>query len=143
MRRWLLLAALPQMAAHKPSELATLSIVRAHFCERLARCARIPEHNEAFLMGLFSLLDALIDRPLDEALSHVKLAPALTNALLGVSTEADPFSSLFQLVRCYEMADWGAVHRFAAQLQLPVSEVSEAYLDATRRADDMLSEVVN
>jgi HDOD domain len=58
-RRWVA-ATLPMLATDKPGELATLSIVRARFCERLIRLAGIGQQNEAFLMGMFSLLDALI-----------------------------------------------------------------------------------
>jgi EAL and modified HD-GYP domain-containing signal transduction protein len=62
-RHWAVLAALPMMAKDKPGELITLSLVRARFCERLAGLARIAPPNLAFLMGLFSLLDGLIDLP--------------------------------------------------------------------------------
>ena len=61
---------LAMLATDKPGELATLSIVRARFCERLMQLAGITQQNEAFLMGMFSLLDALLDRPLNEALAR-------------------------------------------------------------------------
>ncbi len=40
-------------------------------------------HGDAFLLGMFSLLDALIDCPLDEALREADLGPGITEALLG------------------------------------------------------------
>jgi c-di-GMP-related signal transduction protein len=135
-RRWATLAALPLLAADKPSELVTLSIVRAHFCECVARLVDIPEHEAAFLLGLFSLLDALIDRPLDEALSQVRLAPAIANVLLGVSPEADRFTMLYRLARCYEAEDWDAVETLAAQLRIPASAIGEAYLVAVQRGSE-------
>ena len=72
-RRWVALATLPMLATSKPGELVTLSIVRARFCERLAQLGGIAQHGDAFMMGMFSLLDALVDCPLDEALREVDL----------------------------------------------------------------------
>jgi EAL and modified HD-GYP domain-containing signal transduction protein len=141
MRRWIILAALPQMAADKPSELALLSIVRGQFCQRIAECAGLPEHNGAFLVGLFSLLDALIDRPLDQALAEVKLAPALTDVLLGVGPLSAPLASVYKLARSYESGDWDSVQEFAAQLDVPVSTISDAYVDSTRWANDLLRQI--
>ena len=71
LRRWITIATLPALAATKPSELVTLSLVRARFCERLAEliCETLPER--AFLIGIFSLLEALIDEPLETALAKM------------------------------------------------------------------------
>ncbi len=143
MRRWILLATLPRMTENKPSELATLSVVRAHFCECVAQLAEIPKHEEAFLMGLFSLLDALIDRPLEEALSQVRLAPTIANVLLGVTLDTDQLTILYHLTRCYEAGDWASVDALAGQLRLGATAVGDAYLDATRWSAELLMQAVD
>jgi EAL and modified HD-GYP domain-containing signal transduction protein len=92
-------------------------------------------------VGLFSLLDALIDRPLDQALAEVKLAPALTDVLLGVGPLSAPLASVYKLARSYESGDWDSVQEFAAQLDVPVSTISDAYVDSTRWANDLLRQI--
>ncbi len=69
LRKWIVLATLARTAEDKPSELIRHSLVRARFCESVARLAHKGLEQSAFLTGLFSLLDALIDRPLEETLS--------------------------------------------------------------------------
>jgi len=76
-RKWVSIAALPTIAADKPGELMRKSLVRARFCELLAQASGQGLEDQAFLLGLFSLLDALLDRPLDEVLKEVGLAPEL------------------------------------------------------------------
>jgi c-di-GMP-related signal transduction protein len=86
LRRWITLAMLPRLAENKTAELVTHFLVRARFCEAAIVLTGEPLAEHAFLMGLFSLLDALVDRPLEELLVAVGLAPPIMAALL----ETDP-----------------------------------------------------
>jgi len=133
-RQWVVLAALPAMAAGKLGELITHSLVRAAFCERVARAAGLSEYKLGFLMGLFSLLDALIDMPLQEALNQMSVVPAITRPLLGTSREHDAFGNVYELVRQYEAGDWAGVAAAASRLKIQVSAVSQAYAEATHWA---------
>jgi EAL and modified HD-GYP domain-containing signal transduction protein len=137
-RRWAALATLPRLATDKPGELATLSIVRARFCESLIKLAGISLQDEAFLMGMFSLLDALLDRPLDEALHSVGAGPDITKALLGTASEENTLSRTYRLSRCYELGDWDKVENLAQACGLPASAVGDAYVEAALWAKQML-----
>jgi c-di-GMP-related signal transduction protein len=137
-RHWAVLAALPPLAKDKPGELVTVSLVRARFCELIAGLARIAQHDLAFLMGLFSLLDALTDLPLPEALAKVHAAPAITGALTGTAPPGDPHLNVYQLVCRYEAGDWDAVTALAATLDIQTSPVAEAYAEATFWAQQAL-----
>jgi len=139
-RRWAMLATLPMLAADKPGELATLSVVRARFCERLIELAGIRSQNEAFLMGMFSLLDALLDRPLDEALRAVSLGPEVTQALLGTAGEESVLSKIYRLTRRYELGDWDEVERLAQGCGFPASAAGNAYVEATLWAERVLQQ---
>jgi c-di-GMP-related signal transduction protein len=137
-RRWAALATLPMLATDKPGELAKLSIVRARFCERLMQLAGITQQNEAFLMGMFSLLDALIDRPLNEALPLVSLGSDITQALLGTAPADDVLSKIYRLTRRYEQGDWDEVEELARGCGFPGSAAGDAYVEATLWAERML-----
>jgi c-di-GMP-related signal transduction protein len=138
LRRWVALATLPMLATDKPGELAKLSIVRARFCEHLMKLAGITRNGEAFLMGMFSLLDALLDRPLDEALLSVSLRSDITEALLGTAPDEDVLSRIYRLTRRYEQGDWDEVEKLALECGFPAMAAGKAYEEATFWADRML-----
>lgn len=138
LRHWVVLATLPMLATDKPGELITLSVVRARFCERLVQLAGITLRNEAFLMGMFSLLDALLDRPLDEALQAVSLGPEITEPLLGTASEQNKLSIIYRLTRRYEQGDWDDVELLSKACGFPALAAGEAYAAATLWAERML-----
>jgi EAL and modified HD-GYP domain-containing signal transduction protein len=90
-------------------------------------------------MGMFSLLDALIDQPLDEAVRSVDLGPQITEALLGIAPDGSFLARLHQLVLCYEHAEWDAVERLSSACGIPFLQTGAAYLEST----DWASEVVH
>jgi len=130
-RHWIALAALPLLAQNKPQELVSHSLVRARFCESLAEAAGLAEPTRAFLMGLFSLLDALLDVSLEEALNQAKIGLGIREILLGTASESDSHSTLYRLVRSYERAEWDIVRDLAVKLKLPGNAVVDAYAAAT------------
>jgi EAL and modified HD-GYP domain-containing signal transduction protein len=130
-RHWVALAALPELAKNKPGELVTHSLLRASFCERLAKLSIGPESRQGFLMGLFSLLDALIDLPLDEALRQAGVGPVITTALLGTGAEPGVLREIYSLARSYEQCDWPAASATAAKRKIEQSGINQAYSDAT------------
>jgi EAL and modified HD-GYP domain-containing signal transduction protein len=137
-RHWAVLAALPPLAKDKPGELVTMSLVRARFCELIAGLARIGQPNVGFLMGLFSLLDALTNLSIEEALAKVHAAPAITGALTGTAPPGDLHLNVYQLICRYEAGDWERVTALAATLDIQTSKIAEAYAEATFWAQQAL-----
>ena len=129
-RRWVALVTLPMLATDKPSELVKLSLVRARFSERLAELGHIGSPNEAFLMGMFSLLDALIDQPLEEALRSIDLGRGITEALLGIATNEDFLACLYRLTCSYELGNWEETERLSRSCGIPLATIGQAYLDS-------------
>ncbi|MGA2116982.1 MAG: HDOD domain-containing protein [Bryobacteraceae bacterium] len=142
-RRWAGLTTLPRLAVDKPGELATLAIVRARFCESLIKLAGSWLTDEAFLMGMFSLLDALLDQPLDVALRSVGLGPEITRALLGTSSDESTLSRTYHLSRVYERGDWDQVEILAQAYGVQAPAVRDAYVEATSWANQMLNAAGN
>lgn len=136
-RKWIAIAALPVIADDKPGELITKSLVRGRFCELLGQASGEGVEDQAFLVGLFSLLDALLDRPLDDALGELGLAPPLDAVLRGQAPEDSVLNTIYTLVRRYEMADWDEVERLAGQLGTPAELVGAAYREALPWADEV------
>ena len=137
-RRWAALATLPALATNKPGELSTMSLVRARFCEQMAlRSGFASASNDAFLVGLFSLLDALVDRPIGEALQELRLPPAIADVLLGKDSAPQPLLRLHELIRSYEDGNWSRVETLTQECHLPNGAVREGYLEAASWAGEI------
>lgn len=139
LRRWITIATLPALSGKKPGELVSLSLVRARFAERLAELTGTAPADQAFLIGIFSLLDALIDEPLETALGNMDLSPEVTKALLGLSDEDDILAGLYRLIVCYELGQWDEVSGLAARWKIPFAAVGAAYLESTTWAAEVMT----
>jgi c-di-GMP phosphodiesterase len=80
LRRWASLTAFAGLA-HERSELARTALVRARFCE-LADHGQTATAPERFTLGLFSVMDALTDSTLEDALAALPFPPAMRDALI-------------------------------------------------------------
>jgi EAL and modified HD-GYP domain-containing signal transduction protein len=120
------LIALATMGNDKPGELLVTAVVRGRFGEVLApKLALADRGADLFLMGLFSVIDALMDRPLPELLNAVALADDIKQALTGHSGR---FHSVHQLVTAYERGDWNGVARLSQALRLDETDLQSCYL---------------
>ena len=137
-RRWVTIATLPRLAGNKPGELVACALIRARFGERLAQLARDPAYSAAYLVGLFSLLDALLDRPLEEALRDIGLTPALRDVLLGTAPVIETLPRVHHLVQSYETGQWETVQALTHELGLTAAEVCSAYVQSTQWVNEVL-----
>src|ERR1700722_9112852 len=138
LRKWIALATLTRTAEDKPSELIRHSLVRARFCESVARLTERGLDQSAFLTGLFSLLDALMDRPLEETLAAMCLAPEIAAVLNGQAPAGGSLAGVYQLALAYEAADWPRVEQIAEQLKVPVASLTEVYCASANWASQVL-----
>ena len=140
-RKWIALATLPALAKDKPNEIVVHAMVRARFCELLAALARPPACTaDAALIGMFSLLDAIIDRPLQQIVNEMHLSPAISDALLSEAESDNSFAWILQLVLNYEAANWDTVAELALKLRMEVAEVGSIYLEALRWSTELFRE---
>lgn len=117
-KNWIALVALAGMGDDKPEELAVQAIVRAKFCQTLGPYAGLGRKSEdLFLLGLLSLIDSFLDRPLAEILKEIPIDDEIRKTLLGADS---PFSTLYRFVLAYEKGEW---EKLAPQrLQLGIDE---------------------
>src|SRR5579871_533034 len=80
-RRWISVLAVVAMASDKPHELIRTALTRAFFCEALALFLATPaQSSDLFLLGLLSVTDAILDRPMEQILATLPIAPAVREA---------------------------------------------------------------
>jgi EAL and modified HD-GYP domain-containing signal transduction protein len=92
LKRFIMLMIISEMSTNKPQELVRLAIVRAKFCELLATASgRFGKQNNLFLLGLFSLLDAMLDTPIDSLLEELPIDDLIKQALIKESGPWRPY----------------------------------------------------
>jgi c-di-GMP-related signal transduction protein len=140
LRRWASLVTLTMLASDRPSEVVVSSLVRAKFCEGLAALAgMVSESSELFLTGMFSMLDALIGRPIAELLEPLNLSQDIRIALtVGGNRHGD----ILKLVLVYERANWGEVSVLADKLSIPEEVVPGIYRQSVEWADQIFESQV-
>jgi EAL and modified HD-GYP domain-containing signal transduction protein len=132
-RKWASLVLLTFMGVDKPPEIIVRSLIRGQMCERLARDAGLGGHeSELFLMGMFSLLDVLIGRPLEDILEAMNLTEGVKTSLLGGESA---YSRLYRLVVSYESGDWVKVSEIVQDSGFDPERILQVYVDAVDWAD--------
>ena len=127
-KKLILLLSAGILAKDKPQELIRIAIIRAKFCELMTE-KTMPELADAgFMVGLFSLLGAILDAPLEKILATLPLAPEGVSAL----THDRPSSLKYILnaVSCYEQGSWYNTKRNAEMVRVNYDEVSGFYQSA-------------
>jgi EAL and modified HD-GYP domain-containing signal transduction protein len=87
LRKWVSLVGAISLAGPRSAELIRMGLVRARFCEMFAEQRGLPS-TDFFLTGLFSLLDAILDRPLSRVIEQIPISKLCRDALTGVPNEA-------------------------------------------------------
>ncbi|OLQ78172.1 histidine kinase [Photobacterium proteolyticum] len=115
-------------AIDKPKELYSLSLQRARMCEMLAVSSQLAvEKDKAFLTGLFSLLDALLDTSLEQLLTLLPLEPDVREALLN---HQGALGQILALLDAYEQADWEKISAYCQVLGIGEELVAKSYQHA-------------
>jgi EAL and modified HD-GYP domain-containing signal transduction protein len=129
-RRWASVLVLSVLAADRPAELLELSLVRARFCEQLAPEVGFGGRGfDLFLVGLLSLMDAVMQRPLVELLREVSLPTDLVQALTPTAT-SNRMRAVLELAIAYERAQWEQVDQTCLQLGAAPNRLPLFYQDA-------------
>lgn len=111
-------------------ELIKISFQRATLCQELAKESE-PLHgmpsSDAYLLGMFSTLDVLLEVPMEAILKELTLSEELNEALLH---HTGLYGQLLSLCIAYEKAEWVRMNECAKQLQIPEECISQKYIEA-------------
>jgi len=132
-RQFITLIATAELAAGKPTELIRTSIVRAKFCERIAAAQPAAQDaGERFLLGLFSMIDGILDIPMADVLAKLPLSANITSALSG---SGGPLGQVLDLVKAYESGRWDRIASISEALGIDEKLLPGLYLEALGWAD--------
>ena len=136
-RRWATVWSLAELKAGQSNEAMALALIRARCCELAGSAMGGPDWGaEMFLLGLCSLLDVVLERPMELALADVHLSAEVRNALMGRAGKA---RSLLNAVIAYERADWARASSIAKSLGIADEVLANAYASALPWAYELSS----
>jgi EAL and modified HD-GYP domain-containing signal transduction protein len=133
-RRIATLAITSELCSDQPSEVLRMAFVRGRFCELAAvLCALDP--TEQYLLGMLSLLPAMLLVPMEELTPALPLRDEIRRAL---EAEANQERNLLQWLECHERGDWAACDVIAHANGLNEEEVAVCYAEAVAWAEEAL-----
>lgn len=133
---WIYLIILRSISYGQSSDLVSVSLQRAKMLEELALEFKTPKkRSEFFITGLFSLIDILTNKPLEEAVENLSLSSEIKNAI--VSKEGTLGKSL-ELIIAYESGNWVEFELICKQLKLRVNSVIQNYFQSLDWAKNTL-----
>lgn len=137
--RWIRMATTLVMGRDKSSDLVLASMVRARFCELIAPKVKNVD-SDLFLMGMLSLMDAILEVPIGVVIEKLSLDPNTKAQLLGGKTHVEtPLSPIYDLMIAREAGDWQKVTGLGKKLDLSLYFINSAYNEAMRWAHQMTS----
>jgi EAL and modified HD-GYP domain-containing signal transduction protein len=133
-RKWASVWAMAGLGEGDPSGVIAMSLVRARCCEYLSEMMPQREGAGYFLLGLCSLLDVILRRPMNIAIGDLPLPQPVHEALLGRQNLA---RTILDTVVHYERGEWEAAYAGADQLNVHGDLLPDIYADALRWARDL------
>ena len=104
-----------------------MCIIRARFCELIAKSVAPSQANSAFLTGLFSLLDAILDRPMEQLLTRLPFPDSIKAALMQ---EKNTLHYILETVKAYESGSWWAMEQAVVFINIKSDLLPKLYRDA-------------
>ena len=119
----------------KPEELLSLALIRAKMCESLAQHSKL-NSDAGFLIGLFSILDALFDKDMPLITKELPLKEDIKSAL---EQKNGPLGDILGITIAYEQADWESDFLSSAKSG---GILTTAYMGAIKWSQDVKAQLL-
>jgi EAL and modified HD-GYP domain-containing signal transduction protein len=133
-RRWATLSILADLD-DKPHELTMTALVRARFCERAGEQLGIAKPGELFTLGMFSVIDAMMDAPMPEVLASLPFPADMREALINHRGEKG------LLLECVATLESGELDRATTIVSRASELYTESLIWANGAADSLFGEI--
>ena len=135
-KKWLSLILMSKISDEKPNELIVTAMTRGKMCELLAEKINPEIQPQMFIIGLFSVLDALMDTPMIDLLDTVILSVPIKLALMDQAGEQ---GEILKMVLNYEQLSWDELINSSASTK----DLVESYIEAVNWADQSIKALAN
>ena len=142
-KKWVSLVSLNNLKSNKPDELIITSLIRANFLEKLVlKAGKHDKTQEAFILGMFTVVDALLDKPMEEILEEFPIDNEIKTALIArqnkIKTEEKNFYyNIINILDSLENAKWDNLSNLCKEMKLEENEIATLYKSALEIADDI------
>ena len=138
-RKWSALVSLQDMGVDKPDELMVQALIRARMAESMsAPCGLRGYGSDLFLMGMFSVLDALLDAPMRTILEKMPINEQIKTALLG---SPGRFRTVYDMILHYERGDWGSFSVKAHELGIEEKIIPGIFNESLKWANQAFASI--
>lgn len=128
LKKWINTVVTEVLYSDNASELTRLSLLRARFAENLAEVFGLAmQKDELFLLGLFSVIDVILEKPMAEALEMIQVSKSISEALISGSGKLAP---IYEFIVKYEAADWNEISRILLLKNIDMDLIHDAYMEA-------------
>ena len=140
LKKWVYLLSFKE-EENTSEELLKASFMRASFASALVKkMDDFPiNSSDAYLMGMFSTLDYMIDAPMEEILNGIPVVEEVKEALISKEGKA---GRLYELLLCYEKAEWGEIKQIAGELELSTNVMAQIYMECVDEVNEIWNSVV-
>jgi EAL and modified HD-GYP domain-containing signal transduction protein len=133
LKKYISLIATAGLADNKPNELLKNSVFRARMCELIGSQASSEfRQDELFTIGLFSLIEAMLDKKMDDIIREISFSAKITKALTG---QNKTINKILNLISYIETGHWEKIKNVNKN---NLAKLMDYYLDAIKMADSIL-----
>ncbi|UZQ49163.1 EAL and HDOD domain-containing protein [Clostridium kluyveri] len=127
-KKWINLTCLKLISHDKPEIFMINTLVRAHFAELIfIKLGLARDSFNAFLTGMLSLIDIILERPLKEILEELNISDEVKSALLG---EKNNYYKILKLIIAYENEQWDKVKLLNLDFGLDDTDLINTYFES-------------
>ena len=137
LKQWVYLLSFDQANTDKATEeVLRISFLRANFCAELYGQVKGLEitKSEAYLMGMFSTMEALVDAPVEEVVQEIPVSDEVKKAIIS---QEGMCGDLYKLVLSYEKADWKNIVLYAEKLGIPEKMMAQIYFNCVEKVNEI------
>ncbi|MDU0355524.1 EAL domain-containing protein [Paraglaciecola aquimarina] len=136
LKRFISILFTAQFSKGKPQELTVMSLARARFCESMAENNMLKGiETSAFLIGLLSLIDALVDADIKELMDKLPLGPDIKNAIVERQGNS---ANLLHLCEMFEKGEWQQLDDYCQEIKIDPRKTAELYTLSIQWATERL-----
>lgn len=128
LKQWSILYSFKSWSNDKPDILLKISLIRAYFAESLKKYLDLEQ--DLFILGMFSLIDAYLDRDLEDILEQISMKAEFKEALL---TREGKLGEVLKIIEIYEKSNWKEIKKYS----FPADQVFQDYLESIEKAEEI------
>ena len=136
-QKWVSIIALNNISSDKPKELSRLALKRAKFLELISKSLKNEAQNEMFILGMFSLLDTMMETDMEKIINEFPFSKPLKDALIG--DRESFYGKLLLLVKEFEKGNWSDLLTITKDLELDDIDISNKYIESESWSDIIIN----